>query len=171
VKDLRDTGFTLVELLVVIAIIGVIAGLLMPVIGKARQQAHRARAREDVQQVVTAWKAFLSDNRQFPNVALGDMGSNAVAILSGNDTNLNEKGLTYMEFTKAEIEGGFSDPWGRVYQMAIDNGAATNHGEAYDGKVWPQGHGEEPVRQFVAVWSSARDPDDVNDDVTSWVER
>ncbi len=69
-------AFTLIELLVVIAIIGVLAGLLMPVISRAQGSAQKAADLNNLKQIGTAAMLYARDNRRFPHY--GD-GSNGIA--------------------------------------------------------------------------------------------
>ena len=56
-------GFTLIELLVVIAIIAILAALLLPGIGKAKQRTQSIQCLNNHRQLMLAWNMYVDDNR------------------------------------------------------------------------------------------------------------
>lgn len=61
----RD-GFTLVEILTVIAIIVILAAVLLPVLGRAREQSNRTHCMSNLHQIATAMKLYKLDERGYP---------------------------------------------------------------------------------------------------------
>lgn len=62
-KPPRPRAFSLVELLAVIAVIGVLAALLVPVLGATRLRARQAASASNLRQLAAATHAYIADNR------------------------------------------------------------------------------------------------------------
>ena len=66
----RRAGFTLVELLTVIIIIGILAGILVPILGRSKDRARELAAKDLCAQVAAAWTTLALNNHRFPSQAL-----------------------------------------------------------------------------------------------------
>jgi len=68
----RESGFTLIELLVVIAIISILAGLILPVLSRARESARRTSCASNMSQI---GKAMFMYSEQPQNNIFPTMGT------------------------------------------------------------------------------------------------
>jgi prepilin-type N-terminal cleavage/methylation domain-containing protein len=66
--DIASAAFTLIELLTVIAIIGILAAILVPTVGGARNAANRAKTRAQFSQWATACEAFRQEYGAYPQL-------------------------------------------------------------------------------------------------------
>jgi prepilin-type N-terminal cleavage/methylation domain-containing protein/prepilin-type processing-associated H-X9-DG protein len=68
----KHKGFTLIELLVVIAVIAILMAILLPALGRAREQAKRTVCFNQLKQLQNAWGLYCSENSE--EIPCGDVG-------------------------------------------------------------------------------------------------
>lgn len=163
VSDLRPprmrSAFTLIELLIVIAVIAVLAGLSFPAMRGALNSGKKAQARNDVQQMAAAIRAFELEYGRQPSTTTGEdqwvggNNENLVKVLLGIDQNLNPRGIRFFEPKMvSDTKGGvnqsnfrFYDPWGSPYYIKLNTD--------YDNKINHYGD------QYVSVVVHSTGPD------------
>jgi len=133
----KASGFTLIELLVVIAIIAILAGLGFPALQGALNSGKKAQARNDVQQIVSAIRAFQLEYGRLPSATVTqdeyssawfqDNNRTIINALIGNDSSLNPRGVVFLESKRVTnnkggigADGTFYDPWGTPYGIKLD---------------------------------------------------
>ena len=80
-RDRLQLAFTLIELLVVIAIIAVLAGLLMPVLGRAKESARGAACLNNLRQIGVGLQLYVQDNNNhMPSLRVRSLDTNSPVI-------------------------------------------------------------------------------------------
>lgn len=67
----NNKGFTLIELLVVIAIVGILASMVLAMLGNVRDQAKLAKSEQDLRSMRTALQLYINRNPYPPDVYRG----------------------------------------------------------------------------------------------------
>lgn len=83
----RQKGFTLIELLVVTAIIAILSGMLLPVLGKAREKARRVNCASNLKQLGLSLLMYSGDHDGF--FLLTPSGNNFEPLNAGAVMNMS----------------------------------------------------------------------------------
>jgi len=121
-------GFTLIELLVVIAIVAILAALLLPTLGKSKEQAHRTVCVGNLKQLSAAWLLYAEDNGDLlvnnhgvpETLARRQTWANNVHDWESSDDNTN---ITLLADSKL---GPYASRATKIYKCPADRALAPN---------------------------------------------
>jgi len=104
----RTRGFTLLELIVVVTILAILAGLVLPNVIGAGDDARKQRAVADLKSIATALNLYKLDNFGYPST---QQGLDAlVRKPAGQPEAKNWRKGGYLQGTEVP-----KDPWQRIY--------------------------------------------------------
>ncbi|CAA6680167.1 MULTISPECIES: type II secretion system protein [unclassified Lentimonas] len=115
-------GFTLIELLTVIAIIGVLAGILIPTMGKVRQNAKNTRCVANLRQIGPLLELYKQDHNgsyPSPGIKQGDAGWK---MWDSEDL------ARYIGRGKSQIESGDDNETGTIWECPAAEHDLINKG-------------------------------------------
>jgi len=118
-RSFRPKGFTLIELLVVILIIGVLMGLLLPGVQRAREAARRSSCQNNLKQIALAIANHETQRRYYPS-----SWKPTTPLVDGTVDGWSAQGqiLPHLEqgslFTKINFSLSYKDPAQRLITTA-----------------------------------------------------
>lgn len=123
----RSMGFSLVELLVVIAVIFLLARILMPSLGRARQRALAAVCVSNLRQLGVAFRTYTHDFGYYPGTGCvnSTMGAMDWVLAQGNPLggdqpwSCSPKGTIIGGVNYSSVIGTYANPSNRPCKMSV----------------------------------------------------
>lgn len=143
---LRDCwAFTLVEMIVVIAIIGMLVGLLFPAISGAIRTARKARAKTEVYNLASAFRAYYTEFGYWPTNVMDSLEVTTNTFANSRNIVFYDFSLKDVEFTTAR----YLDPWRHPYWFRVDHD--------YNNSIQSPFQGDGNIAAGAIVWSMGPD--------------
>ena len=111
-------GFTLIELLVVMVIIALLVGLLLPALGRAREEARKTQCRSNLRQIGLAINTYANDNRSYTPCAYG---YTIEYPATSNPTNTRHRMITPTHYQTPMVASMYMLPYADMWHTAPGN--------------------------------------------------
>lgn len=136
-------GFTLIELLTVIAIIGILAAILIPVVGSVRKSARLTQTASNLRQIGTGIQLYMNDN------------NNELPGRSGVTGNGSPRGLQAYVPASFSFPGGDNDRRNLAYHIAPYLQELRNGENTVEVLLDPLTRSESrnPAGKYMSVWA------------------
>jgi len=111
-----QSGYTLAEIMMVVLLVGLLAGIAIPALQKARRTARTNRAKADLRALDQAIAQLAFDTGQYPGglPAVGS-GDTETWDLTGGAGGLTENDGRFQSWRGPYIKSVPQDPWGAAY--------------------------------------------------------
>jgi prepilin-type N-terminal cleavage/methylation domain-containing protein/prepilin-type processing-associated H-X9-DG protein len=178
-------GFTLIELLVVIAIIAILAGMLLPALGKAKQKSQGIFCMNNNKQLTLAWIMYADDynGKLVPNHDGGTTDYNLSWVPGWLDFTPNNTANTNLNYLKISKISPYTKAVAGIYKCPADIYLCLEGGKKMprvrsvgmngfiEGGAYPQNDHDSRGSHWYAGWSSYQKMTDIKNPppVRLWV--